>query len=318
MFTSHSTIDLPLHVMFGVFFQALLEKVQHHLDTISERLHILQPPHRRPLVTQSAEWKNVVTGIASLHRDVSHCLVSVHERLPSPPDSARLFGPFRSVTETHDPLCRPSKVDPASLSGHSRTVTGNHELSASGGIVSDCGQAYRVSRRPRENDETERREKRCDLLSAATSESRFSEEVGHCVSRGREQATDASPDTPQSPEDQTKPGDDESLETDKVIAVLDKLEADMLDVSGKLFNVETQMDFFVLSEVFSLLVKERISREVSVWSSGMSPFYQPENFVHKTMTHCLRCPPTVQRVLGMVEKDMQVRREGKNVEGGGG
>ena len=126
------------------------------------------------------------------------------------------------------------------------------------------------------------------------------------------QQAETTTDTVTSVHNQLEAVDSTQPEKDPVTSVLDKLEAEMLDVSGKLFNVETQMDFFVISDVFSLLVRERGSREVSVWSSGVSPFYQPHNFVHRTMTHCLRCPPSVQSVLQQVEKDMAVRGVERN------
>ncbi|XP_076454333.1 uncharacterized protein LOC143289240 [Babylonia areolata] len=95
--------------------------------------------------------------------------------------------------------------------------------------------------------------------------------------------------------------------SDEVLEVLDKLEAEMLQASGKLFNVENQMDFFVVSDVLSQLVKERDRRELSVWSSAVTPFYKPQDFLLRPLTRCLRCPPTVQHVLSLVEKDLQDR-----------
>lgn len=192
-------------------FQALLDKIRHHLHTSSDRLKVLNPSHGRPLVTQSAIWQSHVTDIVSAHRDISDLLTLVD----------------RHVTTGCD-----------SFTAHRTLVTSAN---------SDAGE----------------------------NTSEVSETSG-----------------PQG--------------TANTRIVLDRLVGEMLDVSGRLYNVETSLDFFVISDVFSLLVKERRRREVSVWSSGVSSFYQPPDFEHKKLTRCLRCPPTVQQVLDMVEKDMAV------------
>ena len=52
-----------------------MDKIQHHLSLITGRLAVLQPANKRPLVTQSTEWKLCISSIQTMCREM-HTLVS--------------------------------------------------------------------------------------------------------------------------------------------------------------------------------------------------------------------------------------------------
>ena len=95
----------------------------------------------------------------------------------------------------------------------------------------------------------------------------------------------------------------------------------MLDASGLLFNVEDAMNFFLIDEVLATLAAAgqrrgkdvRVTgggqcqgKDVRVWAAGIYPSCAPRGFVSRVLRRCVRCPPTVQRVLEHVEKDISV------------
>ncbi|KAK7484466.1 hypothetical protein BaRGS_00024351, partial [Batillaria attramentaria] len=171
--------DLPAEADQTGPANGCLGKIEHHLTGIKERLRVLQPPHKKPLVTQTQEWKFHVTEIQQT------CL-----------EIEELFEEIQKLT-TND-----------------------------------------------------------------------------------QQTSGAS--------------------------VLEAAEGTMLVASGLLFNIETSLGSFVLSDLFLTIRTQYVDQDISVWSSGVLPGYQPEGFVQKRMTHCLRCPPKVQNVLEQTEVDFLV------------
>lgn len=90
-------------------------------------------------------------------------------------------------------------------------------------------------------------------------------------------------------------------------ALLDKVEATVLNASGLLFNVHTALDFFAVDGIFKTVVEKGCAdKSICLWSSGVFPLSQTEGFCQETLQYCLRSPPTVQKILSMVEKDMAV------------
>ncbi|XP_025080047.1 uncharacterized protein LOC112555764 [Pomacea canaliculata] len=92
----------------------------------------------------------------------------------------------------------------------------------------------------------------------------------------------------------------------KVRGLLESVQALLLDASGLLYNALTWMMRHALVEVFTILTSDYANSDVSLWSSGFMPDQNHQGFITKKLTHCVRCPPEVQSILQMIEKDMTV------------
>lgn len=95
----------------------------------------------------------------------------------------------------------------------------------------------------------------------------------------------------------------------KVRGLLESVQALLLDASGLLYNALTWMMRHALVEVFTILTSDYANSDVSLWSSGFMPDQNHQGFITKKLTHCVRCPPEVQSILQMIEKDMTVLLE---------
>ncbi|KAK7484414.1 hypothetical protein BaRGS_00024299, partial [Batillaria attramentaria] len=94
-------------------------------------------------------------------------------------------------------------------------------------------------------------------------------------------------------------------EAECILEDIDKL---MISALGVLFQAYHSLTFFVVDKLFAEVrqrQEEDGSRDISLWSSSVCPHYKPEGFLVKELGEILRCPPTVQEVMMLTEKDLE-------------
>nr|KAG5697692.1 hypothetical protein BaRGS_000577 [Batillaria attramentaria] len=91
-------------------------------------------------------------------------------------------------------------------------------------------------------------------------------------------------------------------------SILEDIDKLMISALGVLFQAYHSLTFFVVDKLFAEVrqrQEEDGSRDISLWSSSVCPHYKPEGFLVKELGEILRCPPTVQEVMMLTEKDLE-------------
>ncbi|KAK7480466.1 hypothetical protein BaRGS_00028283, partial [Batillaria attramentaria] len=93
-------------------------------------------------------------------------------------------------------------------------------------------------------------------------------------------------------------------------SILDDIDKQTVFAMGALYNAHNSLTFFVEDKLFAELrqrQEEDGCRGISLWTSSMCPHYKPEGFLVKELGEILRCPPSVQEVMMLTEKDLSSR-----------
>ncbi|KAL8582725.1 hypothetical protein ACOMHN_051511 [Nucella lapillus] len=93
---------------------------------------------------------------------------------------------------------------------------------------------------------------------------------------------------------------------------LEELSRLMVSTMGHMYHACLSLTFFQVEQLFATLRRvaspasfrdSRQSNEISVWSASVYSHYIPEGYERGLLTHSIRCPPTVQRILQWTEAD---------------
>lgn len=85
---------------------------------------------------------------------------------------------------------------------------------------------------------------------------------------------------------------------------LQEIFTQLYSVLGSLYNLYASCYWLIFHKLIEVLVREEKEKkvDVSVWTSGLFPF-ETQDFNVAKLELCVRCPPTVQTLLELLDKE---------------